>query len=535
MLRNLILLFAVVLAFPAHGQVRDVITGRYAPELDNFLLNTDCFANTRNISVTGTGTVTRTTSTPLRGVASCLIGSSAIGDKIIFALRPFDGYLKGRTCEMRFKYSGDASGYKTYAVRNSVTVSLETQLENTGSDSKELAFGLPCGDLTQATTIVFEATAAAAPAFKLGMGSVSEIREFDGVAAGGDALGWFVDVEIGGSSVFLGTVAVTSYTELTSSFLNMTINTANGSKSAKILCAGTQAPSGLTCAGAGVESLGVAVVIPREGKYEACASFTHTIITSSNANSLVRAGFQLVETPLNAQTILQEGGGKSLGGARSINATTGQESLIPHKTCSVLSFSTPGEKAIRLMYEQEYNNAPTSNYLNIGRSAASGQVGLNITVRPYVNIDKINGSLAQIDSALQTAITAPGTVKPKVCTYNFGGASATLAAPTVCGASPCVEVYDSCGAGTPPTRASSGNYDAFTLAAGTFKASTAIHCSCTAFSATDPRVCMMDNDTTQDTWSSSATGGYVADIVTTSSGGGSQDTFVTVRCEGQAP
>lgn len=697
MLRNLILLFAVVLAFPAHGQVRDVITGRYAPELDNFLLNTDCFANTRNISVTATGTVTRTTSTPLRGVASCSIDSSAIGDKIIFATRTFDQYVKGRSCEMRFKYAGDASGYKAYAVRDSLAVSLETQLEDTGSDSKEFAFGFPCGDLTQATTIVFEATAAGAPAFKLGAAKVGEqaslqvgtaqffgslsavgvtgctytstttsfsnyaavascnsfsvtgrvnapatkipavvipagspsgtyeikpkfslrratgtqrcyyrlsdgtntgpssleayssasteasggniqswqypyttsstdttiqVQTFlagaggacdliqtsnatkygfdvyfypaaaDTVVSGGDALGWFVDANIGGANPSLGTASVATYTEITDAGLDLVVNSSIGSQPAKILCSGTNSPGTTTCS-SGSESLGLAFTIPRQGPYEVCADFGHIMAANAIANAGGNTYFQLIETPLNAQTNLALGGvrvGKTIS---SLNAT-GNTLQTPHRNCAIFNFASAGEKAVRIMYEQLVTDISASLII-ADRLASSGQRDIHFTVRPAINFDKINGSLAQIDSALQTTVKAPGLVKPKTCFYNFGGASATLAAPTICTTGTCVEVFDSCSAVTPPARAGNGAYDSVVFANGTFKASAPITCHCSAWEAGDPRDCVLDTDTGIDSWSTNASGGFNTDLNTTTTAGTNRDTYVALQCTGQEP
>jgi hypothetical protein len=78
-------------------------------------------------------------------------------------------------------------------------------------------------------------------------------------------------------------------------------------------------------------------------------------------------------------------------------------------------------------------------------------------------------------------LATPGRLKVKSCTYAFGGASATMSSPTVCSTGTCVEMYDSCSAGSPPTFAGTGLYSAMSFANGTWRAGSPVTCKCEAF------------------------------------------------------
>lgn len=161
------ILFLFLLTGPLLAQVKDVVRGNYTPGFysqKNYVKNPNCFANTRNISASGTGAITRITTGHLEGNASCQISGTAVADKVIFAMNDFEPVLKGQNCEIIFNYSGIGTKWKVYAERNSVRVGSSLQLESTYDagdddyDTKPAALPFPCGDLTNATTIVFEAT-----------------------------------------------------------------------------------------------------------------------------------------------------------------------------------------------------------------------------------------------------------------------------------------------------------------------------------------------------------------------------------------
>ena len=216
-----------------------------------------------------------------------------------------------------------------------------------------------------------------------------------------DSLGWFIDANIGGANPDLGVANVATYTEITNAGLDLVVNTAKGSQSAKILRSGTNPPTGTTCA-AGNESVGLAFTIPKAGQYEVCAEVTHNAETTNTANSGVNAYFQLIETPTNAQTNSQLGSARLGSTLASINATTAQSKSSPISICSIFNFSSAGEKAVRLMYEQIIGvAAPNVSLLLADRSAASGQRDIHFTVKPAINLERINGSFAQIEDALE--------------------------------------------------------------------------------------------------------------------------------------
>lgn len=170
----LLLFFFSSLAF---SQVKDVVDGTYTPgfkSTPNFVKNPFCFANTRNISTSGSGAIARSTSGQLEGAASCSISGTSSGDKVIFGTRTFTQSLKGQNCELTFTYQGDASKWKVYLYDGTNVVGQEVQLKDPGyypgtSDpvSENFALSFPCKDLSSAITPVFEATASTPLTFKV--------------------------------------------------------------------------------------------------------------------------------------------------------------------------------------------------------------------------------------------------------------------------------------------------------------------------------------------------------------------------------
>ena len=214
-----------------------------------------------------------------------------------------------------------------------------------------------------------------------------------------DSLGWFIDANIGGANPSLGLAAVTSYTEITNAGLDLVVNTAKGSAPAKILCSGTNAPGTTTCPSS-AESVGISFVAPKEGEYEACIEFSHDLRVPSN--STTATAFQLVETPTNAQTILQEGGSRTNSVLAAATGVGGEiQKASPTKTCGIFNFSSTGEKGLRLMFEQFIATAPTLSQILGDRLATAGQRDIHFTVRPAINLEKINGSFKQITDALE--------------------------------------------------------------------------------------------------------------------------------------
>lgn len=148
----------------------------------------------------------------------------------------------------------------------------------------------------------------------------------------------------------------------------------------------------------------------------------------------------------------------------------------------------------------------------------------------YITARTIVGTFKEV-------MTAPGVSKPKVCYANYGGASATLLAPTVCSTGACVETLDTCLAFTPPSFSSTGTYTGLTIANGTFANSSAIYCSCEAFGASTgaARKCSLDWRTGQSYGVTSGSGGYITNVNTTTLSGTPENLYYQVKCEGQAP
>lgn len=144
---------------------------------------------------------------------------------------------------------------------------------------------------------------------------------------------------------------------------------------------------------------------------------------------------------------------------------------------------------------------------------------------------KVNGFEAP------NAINTPGVENIKRCYAAYGGSTATLTAPVVCSTGTCVEVYDSCSAFTPPAFSATGTYTNFTVANGTFAASSLVSCTCNAYDAATNNVrrCATYWETGDQSWSSSESGGYVGNVNTTNPGGTGVNTYFIITCEGADP
>jgi len=130
-----------------------------------------------------------------------------------------------------------------------------------------------------------------------------------------------------------------------------------------------------------------------------------------------------------------------------------------------------------------------------------------------------------------------GINSPKECRYKFGGASATLAAPTECTSGTCVEVEDSCATGSPPAYISTGRVGPLVFASGTFANSSPLHCDCVAFDTTTgtEKQCDVIFITGQQTWSSNSSGGASLDLFAGVASGSASTSYWGLNCKGQSP
>lgn len=186
-------------------------------------------------------------------------------------------------------------------------------------------------------------------------------------------LPWYVDANISGSNPDLGTADQTSYVGIENGSLTLTSNA--GGLTTQIPCSSTNSPTGTTCA-AGNESVGVSFVLPVAGKVKACASFAQDITTG--ASGLVKTTYQIVETPINAQTITQEGKSRIQGGLGTAN---GNETY-PYRVCGDFTFSSAGQKVLRLFYEQDTTATVSSNLVLADGSTTNGQRDIHWEVWP---------------------------------------------------------------------------------------------------------------------------------------------------------
>jgi hypothetical protein len=274
-----------------------------------------------------------------------------------------------------------------------------------------------------------------------------------------NTVGWKVDANISGANPSLGSASVSSYTEITNGSLTLANNSGNGNIAAQIPCSGTNAPSGTTCS-AGSESVGVSFTVPAAGDVLACASFTHNSGRGGTPTSSVLSTFQIVETPNNAQTITQEGKTRVQSG--NANGNSGPQVTFlssPHRLCGTFSFSSTGQKTLRLMYEQTTNDFYESAILADG-GASNGQRDIHWEVYP------INQQV-------------PAPILVGSVTSNSAGLErierATIAEAANCTSSPCTITRQSGSWLSSVTRSAAGQYT-LNIAAGIF--SSPPTCSC---------------------------------------------------------
>jgi hypothetical protein len=185
-----------------------------------------------------------------------------------------------------------------------------------------------------------------------------------------EAFGWRIDAQIGGARIYPSTSSVTSYTELTDPGLDLVLR--SFSAPAEIPCDTTNASSGLTCS-AGSESFGIAFVPPKAGLVEVCAEFSH----AAGHTGTVITTFQWVQTPNNAQTILDEGGGRVTSGTSNSPSVTSS-----HHTCGVFLLTDTSKATFRVMYEQSIGGgAPAIHFIWSDRDAGQGQTDIHVTAR----------------------------------------------------------------------------------------------------------------------------------------------------------
>lgn len=273
-----------------------------------------------------------------------------------------------------------------------------------------------------------------------------------------DQASWLIDANIGGGNVPMGTGAISTYTETSFATADLVINTNKGSASAEIPCAGTNPSTGLTCSSSN-ESIGIAFTPPQAGSYEACFDFT-TEFGSNGAQNIV---WQLVETPNNSQTILQEGGRRANIGSASASSTPNAQSI---NLCGSFNFADTSKKTIRLMYEK-VATAGSPNLI-MDRDSTAGQRDIKVTVRPILSA--YNRPILTSDQ-----VKTRGAINPEIFSAAYGGASLNSVCPT---SSSCT-LYNKIGTGISSVNQATAG--AFTL--GFDKTFSVVNCTATTIGA----------------------------------------------------
>lgn len=195
-----------------------------------------------------------------------------------------------------------------------------------------------------------------------------------------EAQDWFIDANISGSTLSLGTSAQSSYVEMTDTSLALTLNT--GSAAAKIPCSTTNPATGSTCS-AGNESVGLVFTNPTPGYFEVCTNFGYEGAVSGIGATVIPV-FQVVQTANSAQTILQEG--KSRIPSRVYTSTANSVAQgNPVFVCGSFYFSDASEKTVRLMYEQFVNGSVSASQVHADANGSYGQRDIHLTVRPLLS------------------------------------------------------------------------------------------------------------------------------------------------------
>lgn len=267
--------------------------------------------------------------------------------------------------------------------------------------------------------------------------------------------GWFIDANVGGAGIGITNGAVSSYTEITNSNIDLVNNTSKGSAPVEIACISGTSSSGVNC-GANAESLGIAFVPPKTGKFKICSTFT---IEQGNLNGSSMTVFQLIETANNATSILQEGGERVQSGGNSGSSGPYSNGL---KVCGNFKFDDVAKKTIRLMFEKP---ATTYNsYVTIDRDASYGQRDMHWTVEPIAE---------NIQAGLQGYNSTSGVVNPKVCSFNFANNSDPT---SVCTGSPCTVNRNKGACVSSVTRSATGQY-AINFNTGYWSSATSYTCT----------------------------------------------------------
>lgn len=375
----------------------------------NLLINPGFESNTDGYSATSS-TITRTTSSTDVGIGN---GSGLWTAATSGAILTTDAYatpeaLANQSGVFSFLYRGASSTVVAEVLASGTVIATTNLVNRTTYNSPDnptyLGFNFPAAGVS-VTARLRSTVSGSVNTFidDVHLGSLTNLTQ----TVLND---WKVDVNIGGTgSPNLGAVAVSSYTELASTNVDLINNSGIGNLTAQIPCTGTNPPTGLTCAGN--ESIGVVFDLPK-GYTDvlACAEFSHNVVTGTVSAGAVNANFQLIETPNNAQTILQLGKSRAPSGFQGTNNTV----YMARNVCGTFSFTTSGQKTIRLMYEQQIGGTVLTNVIDTSRDGTLGSPDIHIVVYPLKVAQetaiRIGSEAWKVDANIGGANPSLGTV-----------------------------------------------------------------------------------------------------------------------------
>lgn len=622
-MRFLLSILMILAAGLASAQVKDVAQGVYTPgfrSVPNYIKNPSCFANVNDISTAATGAVSRTTSSPLEGNASCSVSATTAGGTISFALKTLDNALSGRTCEAMFNYNGNGANFKVYAYNttDAVKASQELTLVDAGTGAKEGYILFPCGDLTDTYVLRFEALSTPSAAIKV---SNIQYGTATRLGQGSPVTGWQTFTPTGswttnttytgryrqvGQNLEVHATATTSGAPTAASFTvnlpsGFTIDTSKLSGSPSANATGVLGVGVATDAGSNsypVFALYNSTTSIILGAYNAASATSASRVTVSNTAPFtfgstdtidIQFTVPVLELSGSVSTIVapdqsnydwtsytptftgfgtvtspecfhkREGSDLLVRCKGTTGTTTATEarvslpgSLVAAGTDKIPSIAKVGDLSRGVSAASQFSfhvlQEPSVAYVTFGvqgsaaagmtKVTGSGMLGTSetfsflarIPIAGWVNPGVIVGSL-------QNNSVYPGVKTPKTCIIAWGGASATLASPTECTTGTCVEVYDSCGTASPPTWTATGTYDNITWAAGTWANSTFIDCFSWGYDLTSGNGRAGNNYfvTGDNTWTTTSSGGYVGNTITTTPAGAAGDAYAYMSCTGESP
>lgn len=140
----------ILLADYLNGQQSGASFGR------NYNPNPSAFENTNSVAAANSATVARNTTTPLTAISdfSITMPNNATGT-VTWTLNTLDNAVKNQNCELRFDYTASSIGSNVVAqVLQGTSVAGTSAALSTSTTAKTTSVTVPCGDLSQATTLV---------------------------------------------------------------------------------------------------------------------------------------------------------------------------------------------------------------------------------------------------------------------------------------------------------------------------------------------------------------------------------------------